>query len=111
MTAALITLLLAATDPCSAPVAPGVGDPREAEIYLRVGDAERTRGNLGAAREAYRAALTRAPGTARQWVTRGRLLQKKQFRTLSSSDCIDLLWSARQGAHRQLPVLRGGNCG
>jgi hypothetical protein len=63
MTGALLALLLAASDPCSAPVAPGIGDPREAEVYLRVGDAERARGNLGAAREAYRAALTRAPGS------------------------------------------------
>jgi tetratricopeptide (TPR) repeat protein len=63
MTAALLALLLAATDPCTAPVPPGVGDPREAEVYVRVGDAERARGNLGAAREAYRAALARAPGS------------------------------------------------
>ncbi|HET9158761.1 MAG TPA: hypothetical protein VFN91_18960 [Myxococcaceae bacterium] len=64
MTAALLALLLAAGDPCSASIAPGGGDPREAEIYVRVGDAERARGNLGAAREAYRAALSRAPGSA-----------------------------------------------
>ena len=63
MTVALLALLLAATDPCSAPVLPGTGDPREAEVYVRVGDAERARGNLGAAREAYRAALSRAPGS------------------------------------------------
>jgi hypothetical protein len=63
MTAALLALLLTAADPCSAPVGQGVSDPREAEIYLRVGDAERARGNLGAAREAYRQALTRAPGS------------------------------------------------
>jgi hypothetical protein len=63
MTAALLALLLTAADPCSTPVVQGVGDPREAEIYLRVGDAERARGNLGAAREAYREALTRAPGS------------------------------------------------
>ena len=60
MTAALL-LLLAASDPCTAPVPPGAGPPNEAEIYLQVGDAERARGNLGAAREAYRAALARAP--------------------------------------------------
>lgn len=63
MTAPLLALMLAATDPCIAPVPPGDGDPREAELYVRVGDAERARGNLGAAREAYRAALARAPGS------------------------------------------------
>ncbi|HZJ53393.1 MAG TPA: hypothetical protein VFD38_04585 [Myxococcaceae bacterium] len=62
MTAALL-LVLAAADPCTAPIPAGQGDPREAEVYVRVGDAERARGNLGAAREAYRAALTRAPGS------------------------------------------------
>ena len=63
MTALLLGLLLGATDPCTAPVPVGEGDPREADVYVRVGDAERARGNLGAAREAYRAALTRAPGS------------------------------------------------
>ena len=62
MTAALL-LLLAAADPCTAPIPSGQGDPREAAIYVGVGNAERERGNLGAAREAYRAALTRAPGS------------------------------------------------
>ena len=62
MSAALL-LLLAAADPCTAPVPSGQGDPREASVYLRVGDAERARGNLGAAREAYRAALTRDPAS------------------------------------------------
>jgi|GEM_PF-373368 len=62
MTAALL-LLLAAADPCTAPIPPGQANPREAEIYVQVGDAERIRGNLGAAREAYRAALGRAPGS------------------------------------------------
>jgi tetratricopeptide (TPR) repeat protein len=57
----VLLLLLAATDPCTAPIPPGAGAPGEAEVYLRVGDAERARGNLGAAREAYRAALARAP--------------------------------------------------
>jgi tetratricopeptide (TPR) repeat protein len=60
MTAVLL-LLLAASDPCTAPISAGALNPAEAEIYLRVGDAERARGNLDAAREAYRAALTRAP--------------------------------------------------
>jgi len=60
---AVLLLLLAATDPCTTPIPAGAADPAEAEIYLRVGDAERARGNLGAAREAYRAALTRAPGS------------------------------------------------
>jgi tetratricopeptide (TPR) repeat protein len=65
VTAALVMLLLAAADPCTAPApaAPLPGGAREAEIYLQVGDAERDRGNLGAAREAYRAALSRAPGS------------------------------------------------
>ena len=63
MTALLLGLLLGATDPCTAPVPVGEGDPREADVYVRVGDAERARGHLGAAREAYRAALTRAPGS------------------------------------------------
>ncbi|MGZ6097088.1 MAG: tetratricopeptide repeat protein [Myxococcaceae bacterium] len=60
---AVFLLLLAAADPCTAPIAPLGGDAREAAIYVRVGDAERDRGNLGAAREAYRAALARAPGS------------------------------------------------
>ncbi len=62
MTAVLL-LLLAATDPCTAPIPSGAVDPAEAEVYVRVGDAERARGNLGTAREAYRAALARAPGS------------------------------------------------
>ena len=60
MTAALL-LLLAASDPCTAPPPPVGGSANEAAIYLQVGDAERARGNLGAAREAYRAALARSP--------------------------------------------------
>ena len=63
MTAALLTLLVAAADPCTAPIPPGGGDPREAQVYVQVGDAERARGNVGAAREAYRAALARDPGS------------------------------------------------
>jgi hypothetical protein len=63
MIAALLTLLVSAVDPCTAPIPPGTGDPREAQVYVRVGDAERARGNLGAAREAYRAALARAPAS------------------------------------------------
>lgn len=62
MTAVLL-LLLAASDPCTAPIPAHAGAPEEAAIYIRVGDAERQRGNLGAAREAYRAALARAPGS------------------------------------------------
>jgi hypothetical protein len=62
MTAALL-LLLTAADPCTAPIPPGQANAREAEIYVQVGDAERIRGNLGAAREAYRAALSRASGS------------------------------------------------
>lgn len=64
MTAALL-LLLATADPCAVPPpAGGTGDPREAAIYVRVGNSERARGNLGAAREAYLAALSRAPDSA-----------------------------------------------
>lgn len=59
----LLLLVLAATDPCTAPIVPAPGGGQEAAIYLRVGDAERDRGNLGAAREAYREALARAPGS------------------------------------------------
>ena len=62
MTAALL-LVLAVADPCTAPIPPGQANAREAEIYVQVGDAEQARGNAGAAREAYRAALTRAPGS------------------------------------------------
>jgi hypothetical protein len=62
MTAALLTLLLAGVDPCTAPI-PSGGNPAEAQVYVQVGDAERARGNLGAAREAYRAALARAPAS------------------------------------------------
>jgi tetratricopeptide (TPR) repeat protein len=63
MTAALLTLLLAGVDPCTAPIPSGAGNPAEAQVYVQVGDAERARGNLGAAREAYRAALARAPAS------------------------------------------------
>jgi len=64
MTGALLGLLVAAADPCTAPIPPGGGDPHEAQIYVQVGDAERARGNVGAAREAYRAALARDPRSA-----------------------------------------------
>jgi len=60
---AMLALLLAAADPCTAPIPAGAENAAEAGIYLRVGDAERARGNLVAAREAYRAALTSAPGS------------------------------------------------
>jgi len=63
MTGLLLGLLVGAVDPCTAPIPPGEGDPREAQLYVQVGDAERAGGNVGAAREAYRAALARAPGS------------------------------------------------
>jgi len=59
----LLWLVLAAADPCTAPMVPVPRSAREAEIYLKVGDAERDRGDVGAAREAYREALARAPGS------------------------------------------------
>jgi len=60
----LLLLALAAADPCATPNPPVPSAAGEAEVYVRVGDAERARGNLGAAGEAYRSALARSPDPA-----------------------------------------------
>jgi Tfp pilus assembly protein PilF len=64
MPLAVLLLLAAAADPCAAEATTPSGDPREAEIYLRVGQLEQARGNEAAAAEAFRAALARNPNLA-----------------------------------------------
>jgi tetratricopeptide (TPR) repeat protein len=59
--AALLTVALAAVDPC-APVEPaGKLDPAAAEAYRKVGDAERAAGSQRTAAVAYRSALAHDP--------------------------------------------------
>jgi tetratricopeptide (TPR) repeat protein len=64
VTPAVLLLLAASVDPCTAEPTTPSGDPREAEIYLRVGLSEHERGNDTAAAEAFRAALARNPNLA-----------------------------------------------
>jgi Flp pilus assembly protein TadD len=60
----LVTLIIAAVDPCG-PVQPAkVRDPSAAATYRKVGDAERSAGSPETATMAYRAALARDPADA-----------------------------------------------